>query len=62
MRPGDNTVKLMGIGMLIVNPPWGLEGQLRDLLPWLQQKLERSAGGGLRLEWLVPETSDRPES
>jgi 23S rRNA (adenine2030-N6)-methyltransferase len=62
VRPGDNTVKLMGSGMVIVNPPWGLEDQLRDLLPWLQRKLERSAGGGVRLEWLVPETTDPLES
>lgn len=62
VRPGDNTVRLMGCGMLVVNPPWGLDAQLKDLLPWLHKRLERSAGGGWSVDWLVPEGATPPES
>jgi 23S rRNA (adenine2030-N6)-methyltransferase len=46
---------MRGSGMMIVNPPFGLDGQLRALLPWLWQTLAVSQRGGCIGEWLVPE-------
>jgi len=50
--PGE---KLSACGLLIVNPPWRLDSELRRLLPWLQRVLARGPGAGHRLEWLVGE-------
>jgi 23S rRNA (adenine2030-N6)-methyltransferase len=38
--------------MVICNPPWGLEGELKQLLPWLAETLQQSEGGW-RLDWLI---------
>ena len=47
-------VGLYGSGMLVINPPWRFEEEIRELMPWLAEVL--SAGqGGWRLDWLVPE-------
>ncbi|HUW50267.1 MAG TPA: 23S rRNA (adenine(2030)-N(6))-methyltransferase RlmJ [Sulfuricella sp.] len=47
--------KLNGCGMTIVNPPWKLEPQLRDLLPELLIALGAEKSGETRLVWTVPE-------
>ncbi len=46
--------QLYGCGMVILNPPWGLDERLKRLLPELLARL-RDAPGGARVEWLVPE-------
>lgn len=50
-----NNFQLNGSGMTIVNPPWKLEEQLRDLLPELLVALGAEMDGETRLEWTVPE-------
>lgn len=50
-----NNFQLNGSGMTIVNPPWTLEAQLRDLLPELLVALGAEKQGETRLEWTVPE-------
>lgn len=50
-----NNFQLNGSGMTIVNPPWKLEAQLRDLLPELLVALGAEKHGETRLEWTVPE-------
>jgi 23S rRNA (adenine2030-N6)-methyltransferase len=47
--------QLLGSGLLIVNPPWTLESELKNLLPALTLALSRDPGGGFNLGWLVPE-------
>lgn len=42
-----------GSGMLILNAPWQLDGQLTTLLPRLCQQLAQSEEAQWRLEWLV---------
>ena len=49
----DGTLK--ACGMLILNPPWTLETQLRDALPWLTRILSQGAGASGTVDWLVPE-------
>ena len=48
----DDATRLSGSGLAIANPPWGLEDELRQLLPWLASKLAQSKGDW-RLDWLV---------
>jgi 23S rRNA (adenine2030-N6)-methyltransferase len=54
VHPADEAQRLNGSGVLISNPPWGLEDELRELLPWLAEQLAQSRGGW-RLDWLVAE-------
>lgn len=54
VHPADDPGRLAGSGLAIANPPWGLEEDLRELLPWLAEHLAQSQGGW-RLDWLVPD-------
>lgn len=51
----DDYFGLRGSGMIVVNPPWGLDGVLAELLPWLWQTLAVEGRGHFTAEWLVPE-------
>jgi len=51
-RNGD---RLSACGLIIVNPPWTLEGELRLLLPEFVTALAQRDGGGHRLDWLAGE-------
>lgn len=46
--------RLFGSGLIVVNPPFTLEGELRALLPALATALAGETGGW-RLEWLARE-------
>lgn len=50
----DSPQGLNGSGLAIANPPWGLEEELRELLPWLATELAQSAGSW-RMDWLIAE-------
>lgn len=52
-EPSDSS-RLNGSGLIICNPPWGLEDELKQLLPWLADTLQ-SDKGGWRLDWLITE-------
>ena len=54
VHPADDAQRLNGSGLAISNPPWGLEEELRELLPWLAKQLAQSEGGW-RLDWLIEE-------
>jgi 23S rRNA (adenine2030-N6)-methyltransferase len=41
-------------GMIIVNPPWTLEKELKTILPALALRLGRDGRGRYRLDWLTP--------
>jgi len=47
--------QLLGSGLLIVNPPWTLESELKKMLPALTLALSRDPGGRFNLGWLVHE-------
>ncbi len=56
VRPEDSPVGLNGAGMLFLNPPWQLDRQLADALPWLHRRLAPEDGaGGWSVDWRVPE-------
>ncbi|MBI1341018.1 23S rRNA (adenine(2030)-N(6))-methyltransferase RlmJ [bacterium] len=42
--------KLAGAGLLVINAPFGLEADLRGLLPWLTDLLRQSDDAGWRVE------------
>jgi 23S rRNA (adenine2030-N6)-methyltransferase len=48
--------RLNACGLIIVNPPWTLEGELRLILPELVQALAQDGRGGQRLDWLAGES------
>ncbi|MOA53581.1 Ribosomal RNA large subunit methyltransferase J [compost metagenome] len=50
----DNALGLNGSGLAIANPPWGIEDELRQVLPWLAERLAQSKGGW-QLDWLIAE-------
>jgi 23S rRNA (adenine2030-N6)-methyltransferase len=53
---GEEGFGLVGSGMLVVNPPWKLESELREFLPWLAQSLGDEGQGDARIEWLSSPT------
>lgn len=50
----DDATRLSGSGLVIANAPWGLEDELKELLPWLAKTLAQSEGNW-RLDWLIAE-------
>lgn len=52
IRPASNPPRLHGTGMIIVNPPYTLEAELRILLPALAHLLGDPGQGRHKLEWL----------
>jgi len=51
----DWTEHIRGSGMIVVNPPFGLDREAPPLLDWLWRALSPEKHGGTRCEWLVPE-------
>ncbi|BBL73438.1 23S rRNA (adenine(2030)-N(6))-methyltransferase RlmJ [Methylomagnum ishizawai] len=51
----DAPFRLNGSGMIVINPPWQLEEQLRAALPWLWERLAVGRQGRWRVEWLAGE-------
>ncbi|HEY7664157.1 MAG TPA: 23S rRNA (adenine(2030)-N(6))-methyltransferase RlmJ [Xanthobacteraceae bacterium] len=48
--------RLGACGLIVVNPPWTLAGELGVLLPALAAALDRGAGrGAYRVDWLIGE-------
>lgn len=41
-------------GMIVINPPWKLEGQMKEILPFLKESIA-PVTGSYKLEWIVPE-------
>ncbi len=52
VHAADDASRLAGSGLAIANAPWGLEDELKQLLPWLAGKLAQSQGS-FRLDWLI---------
>jgi 23S rRNA (adenine2030-N6)-methyltransferase len=52
--PEDYMDHIRGSGMIVVNPPFGLDQEAPPLLEWLWRALSPEKQGGTRCEWLVP--------
>lgn len=54
VAPDTNERGMTASGMIIINPPWKLENQMREILPFLQQAIA-PVTGHFNLRWVVPE-------
>jgi 23S rRNA (adenine2030-N6)-methyltransferase len=52
----NNPDRLNGSGLIVVNPPWTLEGELNVMLPVLAAVLSPGGQGRAQLDWLTPES------
>ena len=48
---------LRGSGLIAVNPPWTLHGELKLVLPVLAEVLSRGAASSVTLDWLAGESA-----
>lgn len=48
-------VRMKGCGLLILNPPWQIDREIRAVLPALGERLKLDAGATTACDWLVPE-------
>lgn len=55
VRPDSDQRGMTASGMIVINPPWKLEGQMRSVLPWLHQVLVPEGTGHTSVNWIVPE-------
>jgi 23S rRNA (adenine2030-N6)-methyltransferase len=55
VRPDSDQRGMTASGMIVINPPWKLEQQMRAVLPWLHQVLVPEGTGHTSVEWIVPE-------
>lgn len=55
VRPADSPLGLNGSGLIIANPPWKFDEELRPALAELHRVLAPRGAGGSRVDWLVPE-------
>ncbi|MEO6993025.1 MAG: 23S rRNA (adenine(2030)-N(6))-methyltransferase RlmJ, partial [Lacunisphaera sp.] len=51
----DSQLRMKGCGLLILNPPWQIEAEIRRVLPLLVERLKVDSGAGFECGWLVPE-------
>ncbi|HLG53523.1 MAG TPA: 23S rRNA (adenine(2030)-N(6))-methyltransferase RlmJ [Steroidobacteraceae bacterium] len=55
VHPDDSRAGLNGSGMLLINPPWQLDEDLRATLPALHRLLASDSAGRWRVDWLAGE-------
>jgi 23S rRNA (adenine2030-N6)-methyltransferase len=53
---------LAGAGIVVVNPPFGLEPALAAALPWLAEQLAQGEGGGWRLDRVTGPSAPYPSA
>lgn len=51
----EDASTMPGSGMIIVNPPWKFDTEMRTLLRWLWSALNVKSAGGVKVNWLVRE-------
>ncbi|MCT4715750.1 23S rRNA (adenine(2030)-N(6))-methyltransferase RlmJ [Enterobacteriaceae bacterium H18W14] len=55
VRPDSDQRGMTASGMIVINPPWKLEQQMANVLPWLHKTLVPAGTGSTTLSWIVPE-------
>lgn len=55
VRPDSDQRGMTASGMIVINPPWKLEQQMNNMLPWLLEALVPSGTGHQLVKWVVPE-------
>ncbi len=55
VRPADSPLGLNGSGLIVANPPWQLDEEMRAVHDELHKVFSNDGKGRTRIEWLVPE-------
>lgn len=55
VRPDSDQRGMTASGMIVINPPWKLEAQMKSVLPWLHKVLVPEGTGHTLVEWITPE-------
>ncbi|MCF1265559.1 23S rRNA (adenine(2030)-N(6))-methyltransferase RlmJ [Morganella morganii] len=55
IRPDSDQRGMTASGMIVINPPWKLESQMKSVLPWLHKVLVPEGTGHTLVEWITPE-------
>ncbi|OAT30927.1 23S rRNA (adenine(2030)-N(6))-methyltransferase RlmJ [Proteus myxofaciens] len=55
VKPDSDQLGMTASGMIVINPPWKLESQMKSILPWLHKTLVPEGIGHTLVEWVVPE-------
>ena len=51
----ESLLKMKGCGLLILNPPWQIDKEIRAVLPALREHLRAESGASAVCDWLVPD-------
>lgn len=51
----DSVLKMKGCGLLVLNPPWQVDKEIRAILPVLKERLAIDSGASTACDWLVPD-------
>ena len=57
VRAPSHEPRLDGCGLVVVNPPYTFEQEMRLVLPMLKSVLADDFGAGWTLDWLAPEAA-----
>lgn len=55
VRPDSDQRGMTASGMIVINPPWQLEAQMKSVLPYLTLVLVPEGTGSWSVEWITPE-------
>lgn len=55
VRPDSDQRGMTASGMIVINPPWQLESQMKKILPYLTEVLVPEGTGSWTVEWITPE-------
>ncbi|MQL49852.1 23S rRNA (adenine(2030)-N(6))-methyltransferase RlmJ [Photorhabdus khanii] len=55
VRPDSDQRGMTASGMIVINPPWKLEQQMKSVLPWLHKALVPEGTGHTLVKWIAPE-------
>ncbi len=55
VRPDSDQRGMTASGMIVINPPWQLESQMKQLLPYLVKTLVPENTGSWKVSWITPE-------
>jgi len=55
VRPDSDQRGMTASGMIVINPPWTLETQMKEILPYLTKTLVPKGTGSWTVDWITPE-------
>ena len=55
VRPDSDQRGMTASGMIVINPPWQLENQMKTILPYLTRTLVPEGTGSWKVSWITPE-------